>query len=243
MTAILKDADHKAAAYAGLAKTYASDYETWLALHAQFAADVAAARAALAVAGLSPEGLEDAIAQSLNLSQIDPSQPHLSALQSRDAIARVIPEAQKSEWRARLSNLDYLSSLPPANPQGLNTITDERLMGADIDAFLLTKRKEQAEFRDQAILAWDGGDGWGAIEGTYAADLAGFEAWLVQRSRAIGDISLVQAELLWTLACAALEQITDMPDDYDAAIAVIRSRLAWAVGPEESPALVYALDG
>lgn len=242
LAAMLADANHKSAAYAGLAQSYAREYETWLALHSQFAADLSAARAALLEGGLSPQGLEETVAQSLALSQIDPSQPHLSALQARDAVARVLPDENKPMWRSRLASLDYLSSLPPANPQGLLNITAERLNGADIESYLVGKRQEQEASREAAIESWDAGDSWGAIEGTYAADLACFEGWLVQRSRTIGDDNLVQAELIWTLACAALEQINDMPEDYDAAVAMVRSRLAWAVGPDESAALAYALD-
>lgn len=242
LTALLTDAQHKAKAFSGLAHSYAKDYETWLALHAQFAADLAAAQAALLEGGLDPAGLQDVVTQSLELSQIDPVQPHLSALQARDAIARVMPDEVRNNWRERLASLDYLDNQPPATPQGIIAIAAERLNGADIDTYLVSKRQEQDEYRHQAISAWDEGNAWGAIEGTYGADLAGFEAWLVQRSRMIGDDHLVQTELLWTLACAALEQISDMPEDYDAAVATVRSRLAWAVGPAESASLAGALD-
>ena len=242
-SALLKDAQHKSQAFSGLAHMYAKDYETWLALHAQFAADLSAAQAALLESNLDPTGLNDAVAQSLDYSQIDPVQPHLSALQARDAISRVMPDDVRNHWRERLTSLDYLDNQPPATPRGILDISAERLNGSDIDSYLVSKRQEQDAFRHDAITAWDEGNAWGAIEGTYGADLAGFEAWLVQRSRLIGDDNLVQTELLWTLACAALEQITDMPEDYDSAVAMVRSRLAWAVGPLESASLASVLDG
>lgn len=241
--ALLADSTHKSAAYAGLAKNYAKAHETWLALHCQFASDLAAAQGALIETGLDATAFADSVAASLNFSQIDPSQPHLSALQARDAISRVLPEDRRGAWRDRLfHNLAYLDSLPPASPRGIEKISEDRLKGMSIDEYLAQKRQEQDDFRNKAIEAWDNGDSWGSIEGTYGADLAGFEAWLVERSRSIGDTYLLQAELIWTLACAALEQIPQMPEDYDSAVAMVRSRLAWAVGPQESASLAAALD-
>lgn len=239
---LIKDAHHKNAAFSGMARNYAQEHETWLALHAQFAADLSAARGTLLVAGLDPHGLSDAVRASLGLSQVDPAQPHLSALQARDAISRVLPSDVATRWRSELSHLDHFEGQPAADPTGISNITLERLNGQEIHAFLVGKRQEQEECRHQAVEAWDAGDVWGAIEGTYGADLACFEAWLVRRSMLIGDDALLQAELLWTLACAALEKIPAIPEDYDAAVATVRSRLSWAVGPQEAPSLAHALD-
>jgi hypothetical protein len=238
----IKDAHHKNAAYSGMAHAYAAKHETWLALHAQFAADLAAAQGALLSDGLDPHGLSEVVRSSLDASQMDPAQPYLSALQARDSISRVLPHDTVGQWRVMLAHLGHFENQPPASPDGIATLTRERLDGQDAQSFLVNKRQEQEECRVQAVEAWDAGDVWGAIEGTYGADLACFEAWLVRRSLLIGDDSLIHAELMWTLACAALEKIPAIPEDYDAAVALVRSRLSWTVGPQEAPSLARALD-
>lgn len=241
--ALLADAQQKNAALSGLAHSYARQDESWLALHAQCAADLAAMRATLYAGGAQDtEEVDTRISQSLVFTIVDAAEPKEAAQKSRDVIASHLKEDQRIYWQNALHPIDYLARVPAASLQGIRAINAERFPNGDVDEFLRTRRAEQHDRRVEAVAAWDEGNVWGAIDGTYAADLAGFEAWLVQRSRTIKDTEYVQTELLWTLACAALERIPAMPEDYDAAVGLVRSRLAWSVGPLEVQSLAYALD-
>jgi hypothetical protein len=69
------------------------------------------------------------------------------------------------------------------------------------------------------------------------ADLASFEAYLVEAATAVGDDSLATVDLRWDIAMSAVAGITDAPEALLDAVHQVRDVLLAAVGPAEVDAL------
>lgn len=144
-----------------------------------------------------------------------------------------LAEDRVAMWVDRVTPLGYLHDHDgPVLPAQGDAIRLRRL-GDDIDALACAARRrtEQVEASRQANEALAAGDEWAAFEHMYAADLAAFEAWLLTRSALANDMYLADTELLWTLGVAAIEQISEFPTRFVPAVTMVRSRLAWTVGP------------
>lgn len=243
------DAQHKERAYRGLAKHYAqlphgaASGDGWLAVHAQLAADLAAA----VVVGapnptrVGPDG-RSALAVTLldNADLLERATARTVVTDLRNRIEHGLDEAYRSAWRARLASPAYLPEETPTADLA-QMLRDQRLGGMSpamfADAQFAHADQQMAAARD--LLAR--GKTWPAVEAGYAADLAAFEGWLVARSAAAGDDDLVMTELRWTLAVAALETLEGLPEDLEPASNIVRSRLAWAVGPSDAYDLAHHL--
>lgn len=234
------DAQHKERAYRGLALHYALTVgDAWLALHAQVAADLAAAT----VVGcenptlVGPDGVP-ALAGALQDASVhldgEPGDAEHALAAVRNVIEHALPESSRGAWRARLADIAFLSALPPATPDLVQDMNDDRTQGMDVDDYIQMRYDEADEHMDRAGALRRDGQEWEAIQATYASDLCAFEAWLLARSVNVGDEDCVQAEMRWALAVAALEALTSLPTDVDEASFLVRSRLAWAVGPHDA---------
>jgi hypothetical protein len=241
---IHNDAAHKERAYSGLARHYGIEIkDSWLALHAQITADLAAGViiGATVFYDLDDEGFST-LAKTLDVT-LDGKKGDagrtLKALR-KDIMSR-LPLEFAEPWVNRLAPLDYLENLPAANPSYIQDCTKLRLAEYNTNDFIQYRYDEADELMDQASENFKIGQEWKAIESAYSSDLSAFEAWLVSKSVLMGDQDLVQTEMRWTLATRALDDIKELPSTFDKALFTVRKRLAWAVGPREAKDFSYSL--
>ena len=239
------DARHKEQAYNGLARHYVESGDAWFALHAQNVADVCVAVALLSENGFEPfhflESLADGIA-----ADIDGPTPPVTAVQvldrARTLIAHALPFEVVDQWSDAVTDLPGLELLPRANPAAAALLTQSRLgESGTVEHFIEAKHSIAHAGYIEATEYLQRGDHENAVAVTYIADLAAFEAWVFSRSIEVGDLSFVQAEMRWSLAVAALAGVGELPLDAEDAVALLRSRLAWALGPREAKGFAMTL--
>jgi hypothetical protein len=249
---IVADAKAKAQAYEGLAERYLRAGETFLALHAQIAADVARA---VSLGTNDPMGfargrdghsvLERAIARTSalpwNRLPVD-ANPQDTLEWLRRFISLRLPLGTVRKWRKSLAPADRFAFAAPVDPQLATNFATLRVGQRDPYQWVNAKFRAADLYADRARALLDYGSQRQALRAWFASDLAAFEAWLVSRSLAAGDKLLVQTELRWQLAMAAIEQISSLPEGYEQARTSVRSRLAWAVGPEAAEDLANHLN-
>lgn len=235
-----QDAEHKERAYQGLARHYLSSGESWLALHAQLIADLAAANA---VSGYNvsqnrtPDGantLATLLGSASTTSLGESVNPKNAVDRARKEIEKVVDTRVLRAWENRLSDPSAYEFASDATPTAARVLRETRLGGQSPEEFVTSRRTAAEANYQYAVQCYDAGDEWGAIEAIYGADLFNFEAWLVQRSINAGDDLLVQVELKWTLAMKAIDQMGAMPTVLNDAVRLVRSRLAWALGPVDA---------
>lgn len=237
---IVMDAAHKERAYRGLARHYAETGDAWLALHAQSAADIAAATVAVGQAPALVSLAGELVEEGLPLSgETGDAEGALIAL--REKVAACVPLHRRDTWRARLQDPSYLRTLPMARAQELRSMAAARLAGDTPVAFVSRRLSESRDGMSEAARLRVAGESWQAVEACYDSDLAAFEAWLVARSFEVGDEDLAQVEMRWALAVAVLETLTSLPEEFRAAAEIVRSRLVWVVGPADAPDLARYL--
>jgi hypothetical protein len=238
------NAEQKAHAFHGLAKSYLKSDEVFLALHAEIASEIASLDKILY------NHYEDAYVMDLKkeisyaISDIDFDSNNVEAiiLNVRETIVDHLNFEVREEWNTLLPDVSFFGdSILVEVEEKLRELSESRLENNSVDKFVEYKRSCQAENLEKANNCYDSQEYWNAIECCYNADLDGFEAWLVQRSLTLGDDSLVQCELLWALACATLEQMGSLPEEPVSALNLERSRLAWVAGPEEALSLSEVL--
>ena len=236
---LVADAQHKEMAYRGLAKFYALSEETWLALHSQIKADLAAATLVLKEdPTLVGHDNHSALAQRLR-----DEAPLLSGREGdaveylisfRNLFEHLIPEDTRNSWRSRLANIDFMESLPAASVDRVKEMKAARLRGLEAETLVENLYSEADARMEQASGLLSSDNVWDAIVAAYESDLAAFEGWLISRSLLVGDENLVQVEMRWTLAVQALADLPTLPNDFTEATALVRSRLAWVVGPTDA---------
>lgn len=240
MTQERKDAAQKAAAYAGLARNYLNNGETWMAVHAQVASDLFAAKA---VCGFDPSLLVDdngaspfaeylsAAPKSVFSAKAD---SHAVIEYIRAGVEELVPEAHLTGWRSTLAPIDGFANRLLGSDLLASAFVSARLGDLAPDAFVIARFEEAAEFYALASEAELAEDFYSAIKARHKGDLATFEAWLVQRSIDVNDTALIQTTLRWDLAMHAIESLGELPEDPQVAARTIRSRMAWALGPEDA---------
>jgi hypothetical protein len=241
MTFDIVDADavQKAQAYAGLAGLYVHSGDAFLALHAQLLADLALASRALHDAGLPDGNFLEAITQKMTAEseQLDKATPAEALLIIRDLVSASLPEGVNVVFGDTFNPLYELVEDAPPSSDVAQVMSQSRLVGLDPEDYVAGKYAEAQEHRAQARhgAVWDG------VVSNYAADLAFFEGWIIEKAIESGDTLFVQAEIRWALAMATLETIKGLPEDATAAASMIHGRLAWVLGPDEAPAFLSAL--
>jgi hypothetical protein len=151
----------------------------------------------------------------------------------RSAIRKAISVESRASWNRNLtlpSGFDELEA--PASDVSL-TLAEARFAGLSPAEFAEARFFASLEHRAQAATQRAAGSPWDAIVSEYEADLAAFEGWLVERSIACGDEAFALTEIRWSLALAAVNTITELPETLEAAQRMLRSRLAWALGPRD----------
>lgn len=239
---LLVDSKQKKSAFQGLAHEYAREGNSWMTVHAQFLSDVFTAENILLQKSLPSEQFKNSVFSQItsNLINVDNTRTAVEAY--RKIMAGSLPVEIVQDWETTISSLDYLDNIVGTVDSAPVPIAKAGRIGEmSAQDYALGRRREQGEYLANANATYAAGDAWETINNMYNADLSGFEAWLVQRSIVLGDEDLVFCDLLWALAVAALEQLTSLPEDPRQAVFIVRSRLAWVVGPREAKDLSLAL--
>lgn len=128
-------------------------------------------------------------------------------------------------------SLAYLDGVPSPSGSDLDLVVTGRTGGASLERFVGEKRREaeshmlRAQHLRVRQLTED------AISSAYESDLASTESYLVESAIAVGDRRLLTVIARWELAVAALAGIPSLPNDFSAAVDLVRTTIANALGP------------
>lgn len=240
MTRMGLEAEQKSAAYAGLARNYLNNGETWMAVHAQVASDLFAAKTACGVdpslivdedgtapfsayLAAAPKDVFSATADALKVVQ------HV-----REGIESLLTVGTVDAWKDACADVAGFEGKTLGSDLLASAFVSARLGSLNPEEFVVARFEEAAELYSEASEAELAGDPHASIKIRHQADLAMLEGWLVQRSLDVQDHALIQTTLRWDLAMTAIDSLGELPEEPKAASLVIRSRMAWALGPEDA---------
>lgn len=235
------------ARYADLSQTYAAAGQTRLAALAAWAADLQTVHMLLWESGLSEAPDPDAQLAAVGTAVVDslsdqlgeespPGTVRASVESARRALVATFDASVHELLNERLEPLDHLDGLAPPSIEGLRRALDRRLAGRSPHALVAQLRTAAGDCMAIAVAMARSGDMAGALLQVRQADLAAFEAYLIDAALGFRDTALASVELRWDLA-----MLTDEPlqADYElfAAAGELRVRLLDAVGPGEQTEL------
>lgn len=234
--------------YAKLSRSYAAEGDARLALLAIWAADVLVLQSLLWESGLGsapePDAQLAAVGRAVDNSlrngavEVDASTSVTSALQrARAALMSTFDASVHSLLMERFAPTEHLEGLPLA-PDDLALEARRNRLG-DRSVQELSDDLRVAAADCMAVSAWMARAGLTVDARAQArqADMASFEAYLVEAAAAVGDTTLATVDLRWDIARSALEDIGDVPESLPEAIHQLRAVLLGAVGPAEGDAL------
>jgi hypothetical protein len=234
--------------YAELSRTYAVNGDARLALLALWSADVLVLQSLLWENGLGsapdPDAQLAAVGRAVDSSlravstEDDGANTVTSALQrARTALMSTFDASVHATLIDRFVSPEHLSGLPM--PTG-SAAQDSRLTRlGDRSTQELSEDLRVAAADCMAVSAWMAKAGLESDARAQArlADMASFEAYLVEAATAVGDVSLATVDLRWDIAAAAFDHGTDVPSCLAEAVQQLRDVLLRAVGPAEEDAL------
>jgi hypothetical protein len=239
--------------YVELSRTYAAKGDGRLALLAIWAADVLVLQSLLWESGLelAPDpdaqlaAVGHAVDRSLRTDHDDPapSCSVRSALErARTALMSTFDESVHAVLRERFVSPEHLAGL--RLPAGGAAEGARRSRLGDQSPEQMSEDLRVAAADCMAVSSWMAGAGLGAdaLAQARLADMASFEAYLLEAATAVGDASLATVDLRWDIAAAALENLTDVPDGLPQAVHQMREVLLGAVGPAEGDALLATFE-
>lgn len=240
MTRMGLEAAQKSTAYAGLARNYLNNGETWMAVHAQAASDLFAAKT---VCGVDPSLVieDDGKAPFAEYLAAAPDSVFAATADAfnvieyvRQGIRSILPSTDVEAWESVCSDVSGFLGKVLGSDLLASAFVSARLGSLAPDEFVVARFEEAAEFYSDASEAELSGDLHSAIKSRHQGDLAMLEGWLVQRSLDVNDSALIQTTLRWDLAMTAIDSLGELPEEPQSAARVIRSRMAWALGPEDA---------
>lgn len=194
----------QAADYAELSRSHAARGDGRRAALAAWAADVATVQALLHEAD-DAEAQLPAVAGAVEtalLSRGDSTELTVRGVveSAREALLAAFDESVHQQVRERLGALDHLDDVPAPPPGSANQAVLARLDGRGGEQLVGDLLTAAADCRAVARVMAQVGDEEERQRQTDAADLAGFEAYLVLVSAATGDATLATTDLRWELA-------------------------------------------
>lgn len=238
----LIEADQKAKAYSGLSRYYASGNDGWLSVHAQIESDLALTKYVLETYNVDVNPVLEEIALIISETSFPSDSASAIVEHIRSAISSVLSEELVSVWREHLTNTEMFTKLEEVSSENALAMAASRMNNQNVEDFVSQRYSEAKEKMENAHEFLANGQEWDAIVSAYSADLASFEGWLFQRSADLGDFSFTQAEMMWSLGMAALEDIEELPSNFNEAVSLVRSRLSWVAGLNESKELAKAFE-
>lgn len=189
------------------------------------------------------EAVVRALDDDLAHAETDPSRdrsPVEVLRAARSTMEAAFDSALAADMQSRWPDLSYLSALDEITAEAMEIERDTRLEGLALPQFVAQRRREA----DALLLEAQGcrirNDVTGAIGAAYAGDFKSFEAYLVESAVATGDRNLLTVSIRWDLAVHAVGELTSLPDDFPAAVGLVRSTLADSLGETDGARLLKA---
>jgi hypothetical protein len=238
---VYEDVSSRADAYGDLSRKLAASGDGYGAGLSIVASDMCHVQALLwqkaLVASSDPDQQYAAVLASLdtalsNWVQQNPDDaPTLNAIDGlRSSLRSEFDEPVWGLLSRRLEPLDHLDGVPAPTAE---MVADRRSRMLGTSVLHEAPNQKVAIARDghaAAAALLDSGRTDDAVQTTYRADLASFEAYLLHQAASAGDEQLASAEVLWLLACDALGRLGALSADLATASATVRSVLRQVVG-------------
>jgi hypothetical protein len=160
---------------------------------------------------------------------------------ARERMAVSFDDELALEMVRRWPDITYLDSVPAVGDEEVAASVQARLLGLSAREFVSRRRTEAAAAMLEAQTHRVRGETSAAIQSAYQGDFTALDAYLVESAVAAGDNALLTVTIRWDLAVQAVQELPGLPDDFSAAIAVIRSAIAVGIGEADGRRLVASL--
>lgn len=241
---LYQDTETRAAAFQRLAINQAAQDKPLFAVAATFAADIHVVQMVMwervMVASPKPDTRFFEIAEHVTRSILGYASQGAAAddaaaliHHARQALLGAFDEAAAAMIRDRLMPLEHLHAMPVPTMDEAAEYQTLRLSGRTVED---TVAGLMQRARDAIAVAVDlemRGKTDDAVGQVWQADWMTMEAYLLSAAEAVGDTSLVTAELRWLLVVEAAEQVPVLPSDFVAACETIRGLLKASLGDVE----------
>jgi len=248
-----EDARTKTSIYAQLSRRYATEGDVFLAVTAAWAADVYALQALLWERGLKASPQPDqqffAVGSAVRTSLTHyveaggvPTSARQAVEVAREGLAAAFDPSVHALLAARFIDVEHLDALPPPGPGAGEQAAAVRFAGRSATRLVSELRQTAQDCIAIAREMQSAGRTEDALRHAYLADMASFEAYLIDAATVVADTWLVTVELRWGAATAALAGLQRLPRDVAEAAAAIREQLAFVLGPVEAARLSSYLE-
>jgi hypothetical protein len=238
-----------------LSHAYAREGDARRAVMAAWAADVKTLQLLLWESGLAsapePDAQMQAVAEAVDAALRGRSQHQQAAMSEAAGTVRAIVEGARAALssafdesvHALLANrwtpLDHLDGLRIPQPGDARRAVSARLDGRTADQLLTDLRTAAADCLAVSKVMAAVGDDKESIRQVTMADIATFEAYLVQTALRVGDTALATVDQRWDIAATRLRigarEVDPTPDE-------VRRVLLSVVGPAEEATLSAAFE-
>jgi hypothetical protein len=163
-------------------------------------------------------------------------------LASRRGLESAFDESFLTVLHARYAPTTHLAGLPAPTANMCQQAALARLQGMNVREYIQHRKDVAHHAMGEARTLNEAGNIDAAIAQAYQADLAAFEAYLVESAVAVGDQDLMTVGLRWDIAAESIAQMPGLPRDLEGATEAIRTVLAKSVGPVEAERIQQALE-
>jgi hypothetical protein len=234
--------------YVNLSRAYAARNEARLAVLAQWVADVQVLQSLMWDNGLGsapdPDAQLAAVAGAVDVSLREYATTAAGPVDlpgavqgARVALTAAFDASVHDLLNARFTSLEHLVGLAaPAATAGL-AARQARLGDRTVQELADDLRVAAADSMAVSEALARAGHTADALRQARLADLASFEAYLLEAADAVGETHLSTVDFRWDLAMAAVDDIDLPSEDLYAAVSRLRDVLLEIVGPTEADAL------
>jgi len=242
------DATAKIGTYARLSQRYAADGDAYLAVTAMWASDVYVLQALLwersLKASAHPDGQYFAVGAAVSTALARYAQAPVVTTSARQAVEAAregllaaFDPSVHDLLATRFMALDHLDALPPLGAGAGEQAAAARLAGRSAPDLVTELRATAVECMAIAREMRSAGRTEDAVRHAYLADMASFEAYLIEVAGVVGDPWLVTVDLRWGAMTEAIAALPGLPADVVEAVGVIRQQVTAVLGPVEATRL------
>ena len=159
---------------------------------------------------------------------------------ARSTVEAAFDSALAADMQSRWPDLSYLDAVGGLTAEAVAAERDARLDGLPLGQFVAQRRRDADALLLEAQACRIRNDLTGAIGAAYAGDFKSFEAYLVESAVATGDRNLLTVSIRWDLAVHAVGELSSLPDDFPAAVGLVRGTLADSLGETDGARLLKA---
>ena len=160
---------------------------------------------------------------------------------ARDGLLDECDPALRSSIESGWSGLSYLATIEAPTIADVEASVQERLLRLSPAGFVLQRRREAEAAMELAQGERVRGETVAAVQHAYESDFLGLEAYLVESSVAVGDVSLQSVIVRWELASTAVSQLAGLPEGFVPAVQRIREVLGSCLAEADANRLRQSL--